>query len=443
MRLSRSVRPRHILPRGLFGRSLLIAMLPLVAVQAVSAFVFYNRHWDDVGRRLALSVAGDIGLLVDAIEAPEEVVDPRWLMRRARYQFGVEAAFRAGERLPEAPPHPLFGPVDRTLARVLPGRIGHPVHFDTRSDPERVSFAIELPAGLLHVAVSRKRLFSSTTYIFILWMVGTSTVLGAAAIYFLRRQVQPIRRLALAAERFGKGLQQPDFKPQGAREVRQAARAFLRMRERIRRQISQRTEMLAGVSHDLRTPLTRMKLQLAMIEDGEAAGELKADIDDMERMIEGYLAFVRGEGGEAPAETDLDALVDSALAGARRGGRSLALRNRAPGLRPVLRAGAVKRALANLIDNALRHGRSALLTVSRSGGNVVITLDDDGPGIPADRREAAFRPFFRLDEARSPDTGGVGLGLAVARDSVRNHGGNIELADSPLGGLRARMTLPL
>ena len=434
---------RGLLPRGLFGRSMLIVMIPLVALQAVSAFVFYNRHWDDVGRRLALSLAGDIALLIDAIESPDPAVDRRWLIRRARYHLGMEAAFRPGERLPEAPPHAPFGPVDRTLARVLPERIGHPFHFDTRREPGKVFIAVELPSGVLRVATPRKRLFSSTTYIFILWMVGASVVLAAVALHFLHRQVQPIRRLAAAAESLGKGLQPADFKPRGAREVRQAARAFLRMRDRIRRQIDQRTEMLAGVSHDLRTPLTRMKLQLAMTRDDETARELKADVRDMERMIEGYLAFARGEGGEAPVETDLDSLIDSALAGARRRGGRVALSNRAPGLRATLRAGAVKRALVNLVDNALRHGRAVAMTVSREEDTVVVTLDDDGPGIPAESREAVFKPFFRLDEARNPDTGGVGLGLAVARDAVRNHGGNVELADSPLGGLRARVTLPL
>lgn len=436
-------RARDFLPRGLFGRSLLIVAVPLAALQAVSAFVFYNRHWEDVGRRLALSLGGEIALLAEAAEERGGAVDPAWLLRRASLDLGVEAVFLPGERLPEEAPRAGFDPVARTLARVLPERIPHPFHFDTRAGAGRVSVAVELPSGLLRASAPRKRLFSSTTYIFIMWMFGTSVVLCGLAIHFLRRQVGPIRRLAEAADSFGKGEAAPALKPEGAREVRRAARAFLRMRDRIRRQMAQRTEMLAGVSHDLRTPLTRMKLQLALIPDDEAARELEADLGDMERMIGAYLAFARGEGGEESAETDLDALVDSALAGARRRGAALSLANRAPGLRPRLRAGAIKRALVNLVDNALRHGRSALLTVARRGDEAVLTLDDDGPGIPADRREAVFRPFFRLDAARNPDTGGVGLGLSIARDAVRNHGGDIELADSPLGGLRARVTLPL
>ena len=436
--------PRDFLPRGLFGRSLLIVVVPLAVLQAVSAFVFYDRHWEDVGRRLALSVAGDIAVLADAVAAQSAAVDPQWLIDRARHNLNMKAIFRPGARLEDGPPaHPHFGPVDWTLARVLPERIHRPFRFDTRREPGTVFISVQLPSGVLEAATPRKRLFSSTIYVFIGWMVGTALALLAAAVYFLRGQIGPIGSLARAAESFGKGVPAADFKPRGAREVRQAAHAFLRMRERIQRQISQRTEMLAGVSHDLRTPLTRMKLQIEMIADEEAARELRADVGDMERMIEGYLAFARGEGGEVAAETDLDALIDSALAGARRRGAALALDNRAPGLRPTLRAGSVKRALVNLVDNALRYGRRARLTVTRSGGTLALTLDDDGPGVPAASREDAFKPFFRLDAARNPDTGGVGLGLSIARDAARNHGGDIRLADSPFGGLRARMTLPL
>ena len=434
----------RILPRGLFGRSLLIVMVPLVALQAVSAFVFYDRHWDDVGRRLALALGGDIAMLIDAIEAAPGTVDPLWMAQRARRNQGMEAVFRPGAALPETPPPRAFHPVDRMLARVLPETFARPFRFDARSARERVSVYVGLPEGVLRVTVSRKRLFSSTIYIFVGWMVGASIVLCAIAVFFLRGQVRPIRRLAEAADSFGRGAPAVEFRPRGAREVRQAARAFLRMRERIERHIAQRTEMLAGVSHDLRTPLTRMKLQLAMAGDDETTRGLKADVADMERMVEEYLAFARGEGGEDAAESDLDALIASVLAGARGGGGgSVELVNRAPGLRPVLRAGAVRRALTNLIDNALRYGRAARLTLSRRGQSIVVEIDDDGPGIPGLDRETAFKPFLRLDPARGPDTGGVGLGLAIARDALRNGGGDVELGDSPLGGLRARVTLPL
>jgi two-component system osmolarity sensor histidine kinase EnvZ len=434
---------RSLLPRSLFGRSLLIVMIPLVLLQAVSAYVFYTRHWQDVGRRLALGFAGDVAFVIDAMEASDDVIDRRWMIRRARTYLALEATFTEDAVLAEEAPHELFGPVDWMLERVLPERIGYPFHFDTRSDPERVVVETQLPGGVLRVIAPRKRLFSSTTYIFILWMVGTSVVLLAIAVYFLRRQIGPIRRLAHAAESFGKGVQVIDFKPTGATEVRQAARAFLRMRERILRQMTQRTEMLAGVSHDLRTPLTRMKLQLAMAPDKDAATALTADVSDMERMVEGYLAFARGEGSEVPVETNLRDLLDEIVDGARRNGATIDLDGVPEGPVMMLRRDAIKRALTNLADNATRHGEHARIAFALSADAVEIVIDDDGPGIPEESRDSVFKPFFRLDDSRNPGTGGVGLGLTIARDVVRNHGGDLVLSESPMGGLRARVRLPV
>jgi len=434
---------RDFLPRGLFGRSLLIVVVPLVLLQAVSAYIFYTRHWEDVGRRLALGLAGDVALVIDAIEESPGVVDRNWMIRHARTRLAIEATFREDAMLPTEPPHELFGPVDWTLARVLPERIGYPFQIDSRTYPERVVLAVQLRDGVLRVVVPRKRLFSSTTYIFIMWMVGTSLVLVAIAIYFLRRQVGPMRRLAHAAESFGKGIQVIDFKPQGAAEVRQAARAFLLMRERIQRQISQRTEMLAGVSHDLRTPLTRMKLQIAMAPETEQAAALKVDVADMERMVEGYLAFARGEGSEQPVDTDLGALLDEVVDGARRHGAAIMIDGDVNGLHLTVRRDAIKRALTNLTDNAARHGERVRLAVGHTDDMVEIAIDDDGPGIPDEQRDSVFKPFFRLDSSRNPDTGGVGLGLTIARDVVRNHGGDLILGESPMGGLRAAARLPL
>lgn len=435
---------RNFMPRGLFGRSLLIVVIPLFLLQAVSAYVFYSRHWQDVGRRLALGFAGDIAFIVDAIEVTDDVVDRRWMIRRARAYLAIEAAFTEGGHLAETPPHEPFGPLDWMLARVLPERIGYPFHFDTRSDPDRVVVEVQLPSGVLRVIAPRKRLFSSTTYIFILWMVGTSLVLVAIAVFFLRRQISPIRRLADAAESFGKGVQAIDFKPTGATEVRQAARAFLQMRERIQRQMTQRTEMLAGVSHDLRTPLTRMKLQLAMAPDKEAAAALTADVADMERMVEGYLAFARGEGSEVPVPTDLGELLADIVDSARRLGADIAMPESPAGLVLMLRRDALKRAITNLTDNAIRHGGRARIVVGRSPDNMIeIAIDDDGPGIPVESRDSVFKPFFRLDASRNSETGGVGLGLTIARDVARNHGGDLILTESPMGGLRASLRLPI
>jgi two-component system osmolarity sensor histidine kinase EnvZ len=314
--------------------------------------------------------------------------------------------------------------------------------MDTISFTNQVEVKIQLEDGVLHAVVPLNRLFSSSSYVFILYMVGTSLVLFAVATVFMRNQVRPLRRLATAADRFGKGQDVPDFKPQGATEVRLAAAAFNRMRARIQRQITQRTEMLAGVSHDLRTPLTRMKLQLAMLGDATEIEELKGDVAEMERMVEGYLAFARGEGTEKPAETDLGLLLRDVVGDARREGTAVDLHVE-DRLVALVRPNALRRCLVNLVSNAARFASQVWIRAGQVGDMIEITVDDDGPGIPADRREDVFKPFFRLEGSRNPMTGGTGLGLTIARDVIRSHGGDLVLLDAPTGGLRARLSLPL
>jgi len=433
---------KRLLPRSLFGRSLMIVMLPVILVQIATAYFFFERHWDDVARRLTLVLAGDIALLIDSVRdnPPGERRD--WLLDRARARIALDARFHAGELLPSGPRHAPSGPVDSVLARVLPERISYPFQFDSQIDDETILIAVQLPEGVLEVVAPRKRLFSTTIYVFLSWTTGISLLLLAVAIYFLGRQITPIRRLAHAADSFGKGIQVIDFKPQGATEVRQAANAFLRMRERILRQITQRTEMLAGVSHDLRTLLTRMKLQIAMMRDSEGLRDLKADIAEMEKMVEGYLAFARGEGGEAAVALDLAEVLDEVAGGARRKGAAVELS--VDGALPmILRRQAIKRALTNLVENAARYGRHVWVDARKGSDAVEVTIDDDGPGIPAEQRESVFKPFFRLDASRNVQTGGIGLGLTIARDLVRNHGGEVVLDDAPSGGLRALVRLPI
>jgi two-component system osmolarity sensor histidine kinase EnvZ len=274
-------------------------------------------------------------------------------------------------------------------------------------------------------------------------MIGTALLLLGIATIFMRNQVRSVRKLASAADGFGKGRDIPDIKPEGAVEVRQAAIAFNLMRERLKRQIDQRTEMLAGVSHDLRTPLTRMKLQLAIMEGTDGTSELAEDVSDMERMIEGYLHFARGEGSEAVQEVPLDAALRDLAGRFLREGREVRLDEPLAALVLRCRPNALDRALTNLIGNACRYGKQVAVAIRRREENVEIIVDDDGPGIPAAQRETVFRAFTRLESSRNPKTGGMGLGLTIARDIVRGHGGDIALEDSPLGGLRARVRLPL
>jgi len=296
---------------------------------------------------------------------------------------------------------------------------------------------------VLSVIVPGRRVFSTTTYIFMFWMVGTSLILLAVAIVFLRNQIKPIRRLADAVDRFGKGRGLDDrFQVSGASEVRQAGAAFNLMRSRISRQIRQRTDMLSGVSHDLRTPLTRMKLQLAMLDDSTDTEELKADVAEMEKMIDGYLTFAKGEGDEPAVETDLGALIETAVSSWQRNGTKVDCHVEGNLELPV-KKDALRRCLDNLVSNAERYGGQVWVRAGKRNDAVEIIIDDDGPGIPEDQRQDVFRPFHRLDQSRNPETGGTGLGLAIARDIARGHGGDIALEDSPHGGLRAVVHLPI
>ncbi len=403
--------------------------------------MFYERHWDNVTKRLANSVAGDIAAVIALREqlGPEREEE---LFRTAAKTMDLTLTIEPGQRLAAAPPPLSDRLINRMLARALESEVGRPFLMDTITFPQRVEIKIQLDDGVLLALVPLNRLFSSTSYLFILYMVGTSLVLFAVATVFMRNQVRPLGRLAAAADLFGKGQDVPDFKPEGATEVRQAAAAFNRMRERIQRQITQRTEMLAGVSHDLRTPLTRMKLQLAMLDEAPEIEELKGDVAEMERMVEGYLAFARGEGTEKPAETDLGTLLRDVVGDARRAGTAIDLHIE-DRLVALVRPNALRRCLANLISNAARFASQVWIRAGQVGDTIEIIVDDDGPGIPATRREDVFKPFFRLEGSRNPMTGGTGLGLTIARDVIRSHGGDLVLLEAPTGGLRARLSLPL
>ena len=432
---------KHLLPKSLLGRSLMIIIMPLVILQVIAALIFYESHWHKVSLTLSRNVAGDIAMVIDLMRQDPEKKNLNWIFDLSAENMNMLISFKEDEIIPSSQSM-VSGKMEETLFKALREGVGRPFYIDSESLERHVIIDVQLSEGVLHVVTSRKRLFSSTTYVFVMWMIGSSLVLFAVATIFMRNQVKPIRRLAEAANEFGKGRDAPLFKPEGATEVRQAAAAFIDMRDRIQRQISQRTKMLAGVSHDLRTPLTRMKLQLEMATAGDSLAELKGDIGEMEHMLEGYLAFARGEGGEEPVESDLGALLHSVVAQARRQGGIIDLHVESAITVP-LRPKVFRRCLTNLIDNAMRYAEHVSVKVGQRGDLVDITIDDDGPGIPEEMRDDVFKPFFRIDESRNPGTGGVGLGMTIARDVVRAHGGDIELGDSPNGGLRARIKLPL
>ena len=424
---------KRFLPRTLLGRLLLIMLVPLVALQGVALQIFYGSHLDLVSRRLSAAVAGEVAATLAAMD--HSPADREWILDQARNRYELAMRFAPGATLSLHQGGNILGPMDDDLRRALTQKVRRPFTMDWTSDPRLVMLRIQVPQGVLEVQAPRKRLDTGTIYLFLIWMVSIAAGLFAVAALFVRNQVRAIRRLARAAEAFGMGGDPGAIKPEGAIEVRRAATAFNRMQERIHRFLNQRTEMLAGVSHDLRTPLTRLRLAIAMLPPHPDLPGMTGDVEEMERMIGGYLAFARGEGDEQAQPVALAGLLDEIADGGRRAGAHVTL-DVPHGLMVHLRRDAARRALGNLVDNARRHASHVRLAAEPSARAVWVTVDDNGPGIAPGLRESVFRPFERGTD------GGTGLGLTIARDIIRAHGGDITLEDSPLGGLRARVRLP-
>jgi two-component system osmolarity sensor histidine kinase EnvZ len=433
---------KAFMPKGLYARALVIIIAPMVILQSVVAFVFMERHWNMVTRHLSAAVVGDIAALVEITKSYPQENDHARLRKIAQDRMGLAVDFLPISEMPPPGPKPFFSLLDQALSKELRRQIGRPFWIDTVGRSALVEIRIQLDDTVMRVFARRSAAYASNSEIFLLWMVGTSLVLLAVAIAFLRNQIRPILRLADAAESFGKGRDMPDYRPRGAREVRRAAQAFIEMKQRIERAIEQRTAMLAGVSHDLRTILTRFKLELALLGDGPEAEAMKRDVDEMSRMLEAYLAFARGDTGEQAAPTDMAEFLGELKADAERNGHSAKVTFHGYPVVTVKPA-AFKRCLGNLVSNAARFADTIEITGHRDHRYLTVTVDDDGPGIPSGMREEVFKPFLRLDDARNQDEGGTGLGLAIARDIARSHGGDITLDGSPLGGLRARVRVPV
>ncbi|MSO64820.1 MAG: HAMP domain-containing protein [Alphaproteobacteria bacterium] len=434
---------KRTMPKTLFGRALIIVVAPVVLLQVILSVVFFEAHWYTVTRRLSLGLAGDIAMVIRLLPDDEERAKALALS-----YLDLDITYLKGAVLDVGSVQRPFNIPDRMLRQALEERLFRRFAVNTREFGDKVEIRVQASDGVLRILTPRKRLDSTTTSIFVLWMVGSSLILLAIAVVFLRNQMRPIRRLVSAANELGKGRDIEDIRPAGATEIREATKAFLAMRERIQRQVAQRTEMLAGVSHDLRTPLTRMKLELAMAAESVDVRNLENDVRDMETMIEGYLAFARGQDTERPEATDLRHLLQDVVDGARRQGRDVALVASGDLVLPV-RPNALKRCIQNLVDNAQRYSATAdgapphveILAI-RQPLAIEIAVDDRGPGIAPARYEEAFKPFSRLDESRKPGVPGVGLGLTIARDIARIHGGDLTLDRAPIGGLRALVHLP-
>lgn len=429
------------LPKGLYTRSLLIIIIPMVLLQSVVAFLFMERHWDRVTHRLSQGLAQDVAALIDVYETlpPGSAQDTLRTIARKRLNLRVE--FLPDETLPLPGPKPFFSLLDSALSDEIAERITQPFWIDTIGRSDWIEIRVKLPDTVLRILARRSQAYASNSHIFLVWMFSASSFLIFVSILFLRNQIRPILQLAAAAENLGKGRDVANFRPRGAREVRRAALAFFAMKTRIERQIEQRTAMLAGVSHDLRTVLTRFRLELAFLDESPEVDAMKSDVGEMQRMLEGYLAFARGDAGEAARPTDVGRLLREIAIDARRLGKPVtASFTGHPTV--IVRPDALKRAVTNLVVNAQRFGTQIELRGHRTPEQLIITVDDNGPGVPPEKREEVFRPFLRLDEARNQDQGGSGLGLAIARDVARGHGGEVELSESPLGGLRATLRLP-
>jgi two-component system osmolarity sensor histidine kinase EnvZ len=431
-----------VMPKGLYARVLLIIILPMVILQSVVAFVFMERHWALVTQRLSAGVVQDIAALIDVYKNYPQDADRAKIKHIAQERLGLVVDFLPLGDLPPPGPKPFFSLLDQTLSEEIRKQIGRPFWIDTVGRSSLVEIRIQLDKTVLRVFARRSAAYASNSQIFLIWMVGTSLILLGVAVIFLRNQIKPILRLADAAESFGKGREAPNFRPRGAREVRRAAAAFIEMKTRIERAIEQRTAMLAGVSHDLRTILTRFKLELALIEGSPEIEAMKRDVDEMARMLEAYLAFARGDLGEQSASTDMADFLDELKTDVERHGHDASVIFYGPPIVTV-RPAAFKRCLSNLVSNAARFANSIAITGHRDHRWLTVTVDDDGPGIPPSMREDVFKPFLRLDDARNQDEGGTGLGLAIARDIARSHGGDIMLGDSPMGGLRATVRVPV
>lgn len=439
-RLSRRV--AKLMPAGLYGRSLIIIVAPILILQIIMTFVFMERHWQSVTERLSAAVVRDIAALVDIIETYPQDTDFAEVQRIARERMNLQMSILRDQQLPPPAPKPFFSILDSSLSFQITRRVQRPFWIDTVGDSDLLEIRIQLGEDVMRLFVRRKQASASNTHIFLLWMAGASLVLMAISILFLRNQIRPIQRLADAAERFGKGWPIPeDFRPRGATEVRRATLSFLEMRERVERSLEQRTAMLAGISHDLRTVLTRFRLQLALVPETAETDALNGDVTDMQNMVQGYLDFAKGDTGEQVMETDIGQLLarfDIEAASLGKSYRSSIEGDPMIRVRPT----AFSRLLSNLISNAFRYASQVELVVNHTSEELKIEIHDNGPGIDADDRERVFKPFVRLDEARNQDESGTGLGLSIALDIAHKHGGEITLGNSHLGGLHVTVVVP-
>lgn len=419
-----------LIPKSLFVRFILILVLPIIFAQSIATYIFYNRHWFSVSKNMSYSLANDIQVAL-SLER-----DHFKLNERRQFYANLNLSVTALPYKITSEIKDFYDPDGEFLYKALKRKFDLPIQIEFIDHRNYVKVEIFQDDTVYSFIADSKRVDNPTTYIFIMWMTGASLIFLLLAIVFARNQIRPIIKLARAADRFGKGQQYTNLKPEGASEIRKASVAFLKMKERIERQISHRTEMLAGISHDLRTPLTRMRLQIAL---NPEMAIMNQDIKDMEEMINAYLDFARGDRKEPGKMISLDKLIKNIVGKYK----NLTIKE-IPHIKLLLKIDSMKRALQNLFDNAFKYASKAIVNSYIVDDELFIEIHDDGPGIPPEQREEVFKPFYRLDSSRNRETGGVGLGLAITRDLISTHGGVITLAKSELlNGLKVIIILPL
>lgn len=433
-----------LLPRTLFFRTMLLIFIPLIVVQVVSVVMFFDGSWKRMGRRLSDNLVSDMEVVMELVsKAPKQLPQ---IQKLADDKLGIRFNFHSNQNKYQVMKKAskgnkmIIGYLDESLRRAFPNDT---TDIYLGSGERDLVVFVDTDKGLFEFETSRKKIFSSSIFMFVVWMAGTSILLFLVAVLFLRIQVRSIAELAQVAEDFGKGIDNKNFKPYGSSEVRKAAIAFIKMKERIQRQITERTQMLAGVSHDLRTPLTRMKLQATMMPEGDDKKDLLTDIEEMEKMLDGYLAFVSGECGEKSSFVDVNEMILSIINKFRNKEALIRYSTNDQVSAIQGREQSLKRALTNVISNAFRYGKTIAVNLESNDKKLLVSIEDDGPGIPADKREDVFKAFYRLEGSRNKETGGVGLGLSIAKDVITSHGGTIELEDSSLGGLKVAISIPL
>ena len=428
---------KKFLPKRLFYRSLLIVAVPIIGLQLIISIVFFDSLWIKTNKGLTRALVGEIDTIID-IYNNENEYNKKKLTDLYNQNFNFSIRFLENTKLPDIKVERWFSPMDRTLRRELKSKVNE-YWFNTTSYKEVIDLRIKFQDGVLQIFFPKERVQASSIRIFALWITLPAFLLIAVAIIFLKNQTRPIINLAKASEKFGRGELFENFIPSGALEIRQAGYEFDRMRKRIIRHLNQRSEMLSGISHDLRTPLTRMKLQLAFVKDEKISEKLSNDITEMEKMLNEYLNFSSSRSVEKTETFDLSELLETIVQKYEKKGIATDIPER---VYLDGRKNLIQRCLNNLIDNSIKYSEKILISLKKSANNITIIVDDDGPGIPKNERENVFKPFYKIDKSRGDSKSSVGLGLSIASDIVRSHGGNILLETSPQNGLRIKIFLP-